>query len=253
MRLGDAGFGRCDKVSLRFQFLFLFNAFALLVAAHDAACETVLGQLFEGLVLRAVVREDGFQLLLHLGGGRPFPLSLDQPGALLGQGCRQGRPVGAVLRFDFPDKIRRIVCLGPEWLAGKFGIDAADRQPLARRIGGKASGVGLGDQRVHLHQDLAGMHARAFPDQNPLDDTGLGRLHDFHVTLWDQLAFCNSDDVELAEDGPQQQGCEEGEQHPEHALTERIGRPVLQTQQRRREIQRVRLRKQQMGSQVSGH
>src|SRR5574340_590370 len=46
--LGEAGLGALDEVFLRFEILFLFDAFARLVVGHDLAGEAVAGESLEG-------------------------------------------------------------------------------------------------------------------------------------------------------------------------------------------------------------
>ena len=119
-------------------------------------------------------------------------------------------------------------------------VDAAQRDALVEILGADRLDIRPGERRVHADQHLARLHRLALMHQDLLDDPLLGRLHDLQIARRHQLAVGHGDDVEPPEHEPQQQPGEQRQQQAQHPARERGRRPVLDAQQRRREIGRVR-------------
>lgn len=78
---------------------------------------------------------------------------------------------------------------------------------------GEAFLVGLGGGGVQFDQGLAGLYVVAFLHQDAADDAALQRLHELGPVADDDAPGRHGDDVDLAEDGPQQRDGEERHQH----------------------------------------
>jgi len=55
---------------------------------------------------------------------------------------------------------------------------------------------------IHADEDLPGLDALTFLDQDFLDDAGVGGLDDLDVGLRNEPAFGTGDDVQFAEGSP---------------------------------------------------
>jgi hypothetical protein len=108
-------------------------------------------------------------------------------------------------------------------------------------LGGDRVGVGIRDQRVHAHERLPRMDSLAFAHQDFLDDARFGRLDDLEIALRHELAFGHRDDIQLPDQGPEQQQPQQDRQSLEHCPPERIGHGFLQAQEGRCEVERVGL------------
>ena len=80
------------------------------------------------------------------------------------------------------------------------------------------------------------MHDFALAHENFLHDAGVCRLDDLQVALRNQLAFGHGDDVQPADQSPDDEGSEHAGEQPQHGSPERGGRGFLQAQQRWREV-----------------
>jgi len=111
---------------------------------------------------------------------------------------------------------------------------ASVRRSVSRLRSSRLHGwaVSFVGQSVHAHQQLTSSDCTPFADQNQLDDSCLGGLHDPEVRARHQLAVSYGDDVELAEGCPDDQRDDKGEQGPPHASPERYRWAVLLAQQR---------------------
>ena len=197
--------------ALRGQIALQLDALARLVLPGVAGHVAFFGQLGDVSLALAGDRHSGFELGDQLACGADLGLAAVDLRTELGElGC-DVVPLGLLLRLGRG----RVGCgpvgreggLGP-WLAGRERReDAACAQRVRLRgldLFVHAGLVGAGNGGVQLHQRLAGLHLVAVLHQHALDNAALQRLHQLGPLAHDDAALRDGDDVDLAEDRPEQ-------------------------------------------------
>jgi hypothetical protein len=90
--------------------------------------------------------------------------------------------------------------------------------------------VGAGGGGVQLDQGLAAGHAVAVADEHALDDAALQRLYEFGAFTDHHAPGRDGDDVDLAEDGPDQRNQKQRHDGVGQAARRGVHGGVLQTQ-----------------------
>ena len=134
---------------------------------------------------------------------------------------------------------RRCLNVRLKGLAGELRINAGQLKLLAGVFGGDGLEIRLGDQRIHAHEHLTGTHRLALAHQDVLDDARFRGLHDLEIAGGHEFAVGHCHDVQPSQQRPDDEKGDQRQDGPQHPPPLRIGRAVLQTDERRMEIQRV--------------
>ena len=108
--------------------------------------------------------------------------------------------------------------------AQERGLAPQDFRPHGSKLRLCAVGVGQRRRAIELDQNLARAHDRAVADENRLDLSGVQRLDDLDLSGRLKLALRGGDDVDAANIGPGQGGCDEGADDPQERDMDRRGR-----------------------------